>query len=90
MKKMFVGNLPPDTTEKELEELFSEFGRVRSLDLATDLFSRKCRGFGFIEMEGHEARAAMAGLDGKDFKGNSIKVREEQPKKGRRGGGRRR
>ena len=90
MKKMFVGNLPADTTDQAVRELFAEFGTVRSIQLVTDVFSGKCRGFGFVEMEGHEARAAMAGLDGKDFNGKFIKVRLEDTKrsggKGKRGG----
>ena len=85
LKKLFVGNLPISTNEKDLEDLFSEFGTVRSSNLVTDVFSGQCKGFGFIEMEGHEARAAIAGLDGKDFKGNSLKVNFESPKAGRRG-----
>jgi RNA recognition motif-containing protein len=59
------------------------------VDVATDIFSGKCRGFGFIEMEGHEARAAMAALDGKSVDGQNLKVREEKPG-GRGGRGRRR
>lgn len=85
MKKLFVGNLSASTTEEELQALFSEFGTVRSLKLVTDLFSGQCKGFGFIEMEGHEARAAIAGLDGKDFNGKPIKVNFEMPKPRRRG-----
>lgn len=83
MKKLFVGNLPPTTKEQELEDLFSEFGKVRSLKLVTDVFSGQCKGFGFIEMEGHEARAAIAGLNGKDFNGKPIKVNFEVVKPGR-------
>jgi RNA recognition motif-containing protein len=91
MKKMFIGNLPAAASEDDVTELFSEFGTVRSLKLASDIFTGKCRGFGFIEMEGHEARAAISALDGKLFKGQALKVREEIPKKKiRRGGGRRR
>jgi len=85
MKKLFVGNLPSNTSEKDLQTLFSEFGTVRSLNLIMDVFSDQCKGFGFIEMEGHEARAAIAGLDGKDFNGKPIKVNFETPKAGRRG-----
>ena len=88
MKKMFVGSLPPDTSEENLRELFSQFGTVRSIDLAVDIFTRRCRGFGFVEMEGHEARAAMAGLDGKLYNGSHLRVRFDEPKSKR--GGRRR
>lgn len=85
MKKLFIGNLPTNTTEESITKLFSEFGTVRSLNLATDIFTGKCKGFGFIEMEGHEARAAVAGLDGKTFGDKFLKVKFEQPRlKGRR------
>jgi RNA recognition motif-containing protein len=65
MKKIYVGNLPRDATEAFVREIFSEYGSVRSLKLASDIFTGACRGFAFIEMEGHEARAAVAVLDGK-------------------------
>jgi len=80
LKKMFVGNLPADATEDAVRALFSEFGTVRSIRLTVDVFTRKCRGFGFIEMEGHEARAAIAGLDGKTFSGKSLRVKFEDPR----------
>lgn len=86
MKKLFVGSLPTDTTEDSLSELFSQFGTVRSMKLVKDLFTGKCKGFGFLEMEGHEARAAIAGLDGKSYEGNTLKVRFEEAKgKGHKG-----
>jgi len=84
LKKLFVGNLPASTSEQNLQTLFSEFGTVRSIKLVMDVFSGQCKGFGFIEMEGHEARAAIAGLNGKDFNGKPIKVNFESPKPGRR------
>lgn len=85
MKKLFVGSLPPTTTEASLTALFAEFGTVRSLKIVKDLFSGHCKGFGFLEMEGHEARAAIAALDGRSFEGNQIKVKfeEEKPRGGR-------
>ena len=84
MKKLFIGNLSASTSEKDLQALFSEFGTVRSTKLITDIFSGQCKGFGFIEMEGHEARAAIAGLNGKDLNGKPMKVNFESPKAGRR------
>ena len=85
MKKLFVGSLPADTTEESLTELFSQYGTVRSLNLVKDLFSGKCKGFGFIEMEGHEARAAIAELNGKSFNGKVLSVKFENTKKSGRG-----
>ena len=78
---MFVGNLPEDASEESVTELFGEYGTVRSIRLASDVFTGKCRGFGFIEMEGHEARAAIAGLDGKTWAGNALRVRFEDKKR---------
>lgn len=90
MLKIYAGNLPSDTTEKELTELFSAHGRVRSIKLAHDVFSGKCRGFGFIEMEGHEARAAIAALNGRELRGNPLRVNRELPRDAQgRGAGRR-
>ena len=82
MKKLFIGNLAASTSEKDIQTLFSEFGTVRSLKLVTDVFSGQCKGFGFIEMEGHEARAAQAALDGNMVADSdrSLRVRFEDPK----------
>ncbi len=88
MKTIFIGNLPPDTTEDEVNQMFSAHGRVRSLRLVRDVFSGACRGFGFVEMEGHEARAAIGALNGWELRGQRLKVNEERPKE--RAGGRRR
>jgi len=85
LKKLFIGNLPASASEEAIQTLFSEFGTVRSCKLVTDVFSGQCKGFGFIEMEGHEARAAIAGLNGKDFNGKPMKVNFESPRAGRRG-----
>lgn len=87
MKMLFVGNIAPQATEDDINELFSAYGKVRKLELPKDIFTGRNRGFAFIGMEGHEARAAMAALNGKSFMDNNLKVREEMPKtkgKGRR------
>jgi len=89
MKKIFVGSLPHDATQDSIKALFSEFGTVRSIELVTDVFSGKSKGFAFIEMEGHEARAAIAGLDGKMLGDKHLKVKFEEPRK-KGGKGRRR
>ena len=90
MLKIYVGSLPPDVTDGELTALFEPHGRVRSMHVARDVFSGKCKGFAFIEMEGHEARAAIAALNGMEFKGRPIKVNEERPRDKRGAGPRRR
>jgi RNA recognition motif-containing protein len=82
MIRMFAGGLPPDMTERELTELFAPHGRIRGIKLMYDVFSGKCKGFGFVEMEGHEARAAMAALNGRDVRGSRLKVNEEKKDRG--------
>ena len=75
MKTMYVGNLAPDTTEDDIYQLFSPYGTVRAVKLSTDVFTGHCRGFGTVAMEGHEARAAIAGLNGKAVGEKSLWVR---------------
>lgn len=85
MKKIFVGNLPYDATESSVKTLFSDYGTVRSIRIVTDVFTGKCKGFGFIEMEGHEARAALSALDGKTLGNNvPLRVQFESPSNQRR------
>lgn len=86
MKRIFVGNLPSSASDESVRELFAQFGTVRGIRVNMDIFTGKCRGIGFVEMEGHEARAAIAGLDGKPFDGNFLKVRLEAPRNGKRAG----
>jgi RNA recognition motif-containing protein len=87
MLTIFVGNLAAETSEEDLRTLFSPHGTVRSVRLISDLFTGACRGIGFVEMEGHEARTAMAALNGQLFKGKPLKVNEERPRE-KRGAGR--
>jgi RNA recognition motif-containing protein len=75
LKKMLVNNLPSDASEDSITQLFSQFGTVRSVYVSSDVFTGKCRGFGSVEMEGHEARAAVAGLNGKMYEGKPLRVR---------------
>lgn len=89
MLKIYAGNLPQDVTDEELTELFAAHGRVRALQVARDVFSGRCKGFAFIEMEGHEARAAISALNNKELRGNRLRVNEERPREKRFGGRRR-
>ena len=84
---IFVGNLGPDVTEAELDELFRPFGQVHSVQLMRELFTGKLRGFGFVEMPGkQQSLAAIAGLNGKELAGRPLQVNEARPRmeRGRR------
>ena len=86
---LYVGNLPFTATEAEVRQLFEGYGTVDTVRLLTDRETRQPRGFGFVEMpNGTEARAAMAGLNGKDLGGRSLTVNEARPRE-ERGGPRR-
>ena len=74
---IFVGNLAEAVTDVELTELFKAFGQVKSVEVKRELFTGKCRGFAFVEMPGkNHSLAAIAGLNGKDFYGQPLKVHE--------------
>ena len=91
--KMYVGGLQYSTTDQELNELFSQFGQVESIDLIKDHISGQSKGFGFIEMPNAAADTAIKALNGSSFQGRNIKVNQAQNKpksnnRSRRGGGR--
>ena len=87
-KKIYVGNLTFDATDAELRELFSPHGEVQSAQVVTDRDTGRSRGFGFVEMS-DGADAAIAALNGQDFKGRNLTVNEAKPREagGGRGGG---
>ena len=85
---IYVGNLSFTTTEADLKEAFQAFGEVSSCNVITDKYSGQSRGFGFVEMPNKdEAEKAISMLNGKDFKGRSLKVNEAKPRTERSGGG---
>ena len=79
--KLYVGNLPFETTDAELRDMASAFGSPSSAEVVKDRMTGQTRGFGFIEFENaDEARAAIAGLNGKDVNGRMLKVSEDRAK----------
>jgi len=74
MLTMFVRGLPRSMTQLSLEQLFAAHGRVFEVQISKDLFSGECKGFGQLKMEGHEARAAIAALDGSLQEGSYVRV----------------
>ena len=82
-KRLYVGNIPFDTSETDLEELFGRHGSVEVVNVITDRETGRPRGFAFVEMEESAAEAAMKALDGTDIGGRSLRVNEAQEKRGR-------
>ncbi|MBL7119835.1 MAG: RNA-binding protein [Dehalococcoidia bacterium] len=69
--KLYVGNLAYSVTEKQLRELFSNYGEVTQVNRVQG------RGFGFIEMsDSAEAEKAKEALNGSDLEGRTLKVDE--------------
>jgi RNA recognition motif-containing protein len=90
---IYVGNLSYSVTEEELQKAFEAFGEVTSVNIITDNYSGRSKGFGFVEMPGkEEAAAAISGINGKEMAGRTLNVNEARPRadKGRGGGGGRR
>ena len=73
-----VGNLSFSSTQAGLENLFSQSGTPRSVNLIMDRVTGRPRGFGFVEMEEGDARNAIAGLNGVEFEGRTLRVNEAE------------
>jgi len=85
-KKVYIGNLSYDTTEDKLQELFQAHGEVTSVDVVTDRYTGKPRGFAFVEMATEEAAAAaIAALNGQLIDDRPLNVAEARPRKPRGG-----
>jgi RNA recognition motif-containing protein len=93
--KLYVGNLSFETTEDDLQELFSQAGTVESVSIVADRDTGRSRGFGFVEMASRgEGEAAINQFNGMEINGRSLTVNEAKPRESRggfgggRGGGR--
>jgi len=85
--KIYVGNMSYEVEEDELQQVFSEFGQVVSVNVIKDKLSGRSKGFGFVEMADREAgQAAIEGLNGKDLQGRIITVSEARPQTNTRNG----
>ena len=87
MIKLFVVGYHPDIQEVELSEMFSAQGMVHSINLITDKFTKKNKGYGFVEMTDQAgAERAVSNLNGLVWKGRKIAVkfadenREQKPR----------
>ena len=79
---IYVGNLPFNTTNADLENLFGEYGAVDSAAVITDRETGRSRGFGFVEMtSSDEARKAIEELNGTDMGGRALTVNEARPRR---------
>jgi RNA recognition motif-containing protein len=79
---IYVGNLSRDTDEEDVRKAFEAFGQVSSASILKHKVSGESRGFGFVEMPTEtEAQAAIKGLNGKEFMGQTLNVDEARPRR---------
>lgn len=88
-RKLYVGNLPYETGEAELQELFARAGAVEKVTVMRDQATGRARGFGFVEMgSDEEAQKAISELNAYQLGGRGLTVNEARPKTSSGGGGR--
>jgi cold-inducible RNA-binding protein len=87
-RKLYVGNLPYQTTEQDLEELFSTAGQVDTVRVMRDQATGRARGFAFVEMATEaDAEKAVNTLHDQAYGGRNLTVNEARPQPARAGGG---
>ena len=87
-RKLYVGNLPYETGETELQELFAQAGTVETVKVIRDMATGRARGFGFVEMASdEEAQKAISELNEFKMEGRPLVVNEARPKPMGGGGG---
>ena len=78
---IYIGNIPRETSEKEVRQAFEQFGEVTSVNLIKDKFTNMYKGFGFIEMPVQgDAENAIKSLDGTMFNGRVLTVNPAKPR----------
>ena len=79
---IYVGNLNYRVEESDLTQLFEEYGKVESVNLISDKYSGRSKGFGFVTMDNNEdGQKAVDALNGISFQERDIVVNEARPKK---------
>jgi len=87
-RKLYVGNLPYEVSETDLQDLFAQAGSVESVTVMRDQATGRARGFAFVEMSSDdEAQKAITSFDGTQVGGRNLTVNEARPKTDRGGGG---
>jgi cold-inducible RNA-binding protein len=86
-RKLYVGNLPYETGEADLQALFARAGDVENVTIMRDAATGRARGFGFVEMGSDEAaQKAISELNEYQLGGRNLTVNEARPKASKAGG----
>lgn len=74
MKSIYIGNLAYNTTQQQINDIFSQFGNVISSRMILDKTTRKFKGYAFVEMEDENAETAVCMLNGENYNGRIMRV----------------
>ena len=86
-RRLYVGNLPYEVGEAELQQLFAEAGTVETVNVMRDMATGRARGFAFVEMSTDaDAQNAIAKLNDRQVGGRTLTVNEARPRPERSGG----
>src|SRR3954464_13211758 len=86
-RRLYVGNLPYETGENDLQDLFARAGTVETVKVMRDMATGRARGFAFVEMStDDEAQKAISELNDYQLGGRGLTVNEARPKPERSGG----
>lgn len=81
---IYVGNLSYAAKEEDLDQVFSEYGKVKRITLPSDRETGRPRGFAFVEMEDDSTEeAAIEALDGAEWMGRELRVNKAKPREPR-------
>jgi cold-inducible RNA-binding protein len=79
-RKLYVGNLPYQTDETQLQSMFAQAGTVDTVSVVRDKMTGRARGFAFVEMStDEEAQEAIRQFNTADFGGRALTVNEAKP-----------
>ena len=82
--RLYIGNLPFDATENDIQDFFGKAGAVANVHLIQDRQTGRSRGFAFVEMADQAgADAAIKTLHNQDFNGRKLVVNEARPREDR-------
>ena len=83
---IYISNLVSNFSNKDLEQLFSEYGEVSNAEIVTDGFTGVSRGFGYVEMNNEEeGLKAIENLNKKEVNSLVISVEASEPKRVQKG-----
>lgn len=78
---IYVGNIPFNLREEDLQNVFAVYGTVTSVKIVKDRMTGRSKGFAFVEMANHnEGQEAVSRVNGQEVGGRQLKVNEAKPK----------